>query len=269
MKIPKLTAAAIGRSRVAHHSRARRGGSGSLGKWGSTVGFIDGSPNHRVSGLAQPRKQARLGGPPESQARVDKLGILTYLLGKLGAAPPPWLHAYRSESPQTPRPSARETSLTMTVGPTTTRDDAKVADLHEQLAEKMEERGLRSTSQRRLVCDLFFRSRGHHSVDDLLALVHKRDPKVGYATVYRTLKLLVECGLANERHFSDSLTRFEVTDTDHHHDHLICIDCNEIIEFEDDEIERLQDQLAARYGYVLVRHKHELYGRCRNCRERS
>lgn len=148
------------------------------------------------------------------------------------------------------------------------RGDAEVADLHEQLAERMEERGLRSTNQRRLVCDLFFRSHGHHSVDDLLALVHKRDPKVGYATVYRTLKLLVECGLAHERHFSDSLTRFEVTD-DSHHDHLICVECNAIVEFEDEQIERLQEQLAERYGYQLTRHKHELYGICSNCRSKN
>lgn len=154
----------------------------------------------------------------------------------------------------------------MTTEHEATRDDDTVANLHEQLAERMEERGLRSTAQRRLVCELFFRSHGHHSVDDLLALVHKADPKVGYATVYRTLKLLVECGLAHERHFSDSLTRFEVTDEDHH-DHLICVECNAIVEFEDEEIERLQEKLAERHGYRLTRHKHELYGVCSRCRE--
>ena len=145
------------------------------------------------------------------------------------------------------------------------RNERDVATLHEQLAEQMEQRGLRSTSQRRLVCDVFFRSAGHHSVDDLLALVHKKDPKVGYATVYRTLKLLVECGLANERRFGDALTRFEVTDHERHHDHLICVGCDEIVEFEDREIERLQDELADRHGYILVRHKHELYGLCKSC----
>jgi len=149
------------------------------------------------------------------------------------------------------------------------RNEQDVATLHEQLAEKMEERGLRSTSQRRLVCDVFFRSAGHYSVDDLLALVHKKDPKVGYATVYRTLKLLVECGLANERRFGDTLTRFEVTDHDSHHDHLICVGCDEIIEFEDNQIEHLQDQLADRHGYILVRHKHELYGLCKPCQAKK
>lgn len=149
------------------------------------------------------------------------------------------------------------------------RTEAQVANLQAQLADQMEERGLRSTSQRRTVCDVFFRSRGHHSVDDLLELVRKKDKRVGYATVYRTLKLLVECGLAHERHFSDTVTRYEVTDADdHHHDHLICVDCDEIVEFEDLEIERLQELLAERYGYSLLRHKHELYGRCEKCRQK-
>lgn len=155
------------------------------------------------------------------------------------------------------------------MGSAKARTDAQVASLHAQLAGQMEERGLRSTAQRRLVCEIFFRSRGHHSVDDLLELVRKKDRRVGYATVYRTLKLLVECGLAHERRFSDTVTRYEVTGADaDHHDHLICVDCNEIVEFEDDDIERLQVQLAERYGFSLLRHRHELYGRCASCREK-
>lgn len=155
------------------------------------------------------------------------------------------------------------------MGTAKARSDEQIANLHAQLAGEMEERGLRSTTQRKVVCDLFFRSNGHHSVDDLLMLVKKKDKKIGYATVYRTLKLLVECGLANERRFSDAVTRYEVTDADdEHHDHLICVDCNEIVEFEDPEIERLQEVLAARHGFKLLRHKHELYGRCQKCRRK-
>jgi Fur family ferric uptake transcriptional regulator len=138
--------------------------------------------------------------------------------------------------------------------------------LHEQLAAYMERKGLRSTSQRRLVSEVFFRTGGHLSIEDMLALVRKQDPKVGYATVYRTLKLLVECGLANERQFDDTVTRFEVSHHDSHHDHLICLECKRIVEFEDDEIEALQETLAARHGFRLVSHKHELYGLCERCR---
>ncbi len=129
----------------------------------------------------------------------------------------------------------------------------------------MEKQGLRSTTQRRLVTNVFFRSDGHLTIDDLLAQVRASDPKVGYATVYRTLKLLKDSGLAFERHFGDGVSRYEVAVEDEHHDHLICLDCGKIVEFEDDEIEHLQEQLATRHGFVLKQHTHELYGVCENC----
>ncbi len=143
--------------------------------------------------------------------------------------------------------------------------DQTIEVLQDQLSAYMERKGLRSTTQRRLVSEIFFRTGGHLSIDDLLGLVRKRDPKVGYATVYRTLKLLVECGLANERQFEDTVTRFEVAYHDSHHDHLICLQCKRIVEFEDSEIERLQEALARRHGFKLVSHKHELYGLCDRC----
>ena len=88
------------------------------------------------------------------------------------------------------------------------------------------------------------------------------DPKVGYATVYRTLRLLAECKMANARHFGDGVTRYELADDEHHHDHLICVDCGAIVEFEDDAIELLQERVAERHGFTLQSHKHELYGHC-------
>jgi Fur family ferric uptake transcriptional regulator len=143
--------------------------------------------------------------------------------------------------------------------------DQDIEGLQDQLSAYMERKGLRSTAQRRLVSEVFFRTGGHLSIDDMLALVRKQDPKVGYATVYRTMKLLVECGLANERQFDATVTRFEVAHHDSHHDHLICLECKKIVEFEDDDIEGLQDALARRYGFKLVSHKHELYGLCERC----
>ncbi len=142
---------------------------------------------------------------------------------------------------------------------------ASVQDLRDRLTAYMDRKGLRSTAQRRLVTEVFFRSEGHLSIEDLLLKVRDEDPKVGYATVYRTLKLLKECGLAYERHFGDGVSRYEVALEHEHHDHLICIECNTIVEFEDDEIEALQDRLARKHGFVLKRHKHELYGICAAC----
>ena len=142
-------------------------------------------------------------------------------------------------------------------------------DLRGRLESYMEKQGLRSTAQRRLVTDTFFRSTGHLSIEDLLLEVRKEDPRVGYATVYRTLKLLKECGLAYERHFGDGISRYEVAHEHEHHDHLICLECDAIVEFEDDEIEALQDALARKHGYVLKRHKHELYGLCADCQRKQ
>lgn len=137
--------------------------------------------------------------------------------------------------------------------------------LRARLNDYMTKHGLRSTEQRRIVTEMFFTSTGHLSIEDLLDKVRVEEPRIGYATVYRTLKLLKECGLAFERHFGDGVSRYEVAWEDEHHDHLICIECEKIIEFEDDAIETLQHKVAARQGFELVRHKLELYGVCSDC----
>jgi Fur family ferric uptake transcriptional regulator len=129
----------------------------------------------------------------------------------------------------------------------------------------MAKKGLRSTDQRRLIVETFFRAQSHVSIEELLAQVRALDPRVGYATVYRTLKLLAECGVANERRFGDGLTRYELADDVTHHDHLICIECADIVEFEEPRIEQLQEKVAAKYGFDLRTHKHELYGVCPRC----
>ncbi len=129
----------------------------------------------------------------------------------------------------------------------------------------MAKKGLRSTDQRNLIIETFFGSPAHISIDELLEAVRKRDPRIGYATVYRTLKLLVECNVAYERHFSDGVSRYEMVNDDAHHDHMICVSCGVIAEFEDREIERLQEQVALRHGFQLRFHKHELYGLCGAC----
>jgi Fur family transcriptional regulator, ferric uptake regulator len=146
------------------------------------------------------------------------------------------------------------------------KEQDPIRALRARLSAYMQKQGLRSTSQRRLVTEVFFRSDGHLSIEDVLARVRRQDPKVGYATVYRTLKLLKESGLAYERHFGDGVSRYEVAYQNEHHDHLICLDCGKIVEFEDDHIEALQEDLARRHGFELKRHKHELYGWCAECR---
>lgn len=134
--------------------------------------------------------------------------------------------------------------------------------LREQLDTYMSEQGLRSTEQRRLIIDKFFESAEHLTIEQLLEEVRRDDPKVGYATVYRTMKMLADGGIANELNFGDSVTRYELADEEAHHDHLICEVCGRIIEFEEPLIEELQERIAARYDFKIKHHKHELYGSC-------
>lgn len=133
----------------------------------------------------------------------------------------------------------------------------------------MLKKGLRSTDQRRLIVETFFKARNHVSIEELLGQVRAQDARVGYATVYRTLKLLTECGVAFERRFGDGLTRYELADEESHHDHLICVECGLIVEFEEPGIEQLQEGVAKRYGFALKTHKHEMYGVCPDCQART
>lgn len=138
----------------------------------------------------------------------------------------------------------------------------------EQIFERfIAERGLKSTRQRTLILDTFFGLEGHLSVEDLWSQVRALDTRVSVATVYRTMKLLAESGLAHARNFGDGQTRYEAAVGREHHDHLICTRCSTIIEFENDQIERMQDAVAKRHGFKVTSHKMELYGLCQKCQK--
>lgn len=133
--------------------------------------------------------------------------------------------------------------------------------------EHLRRQGLKSTSQRDDIARVFFASRRHISVEELYNEVKRVNPRLGYATVYRTMKLLTECGLAVERHFRDAEARYESGGEGRHHDHLICEHCGKIVEFEEDRIELLQTEVARRLGFQITGHKMELYGVCRDCQK--
>ena len=135
---------------------------------------------------------------------------------------------------------------------------------HRTLASYLEEHSLKTTKQREAILDVFLEATGHITSDDLFQRVREEHPHIGYTTVYRTMKLLCDAGLAAERHFDDGITRYEVAHE--HHDHLVCTRCGKIIEFECRTIEETQNQIAARYGFRVLRHRHELYGHCEDCR---
>lgn len=107
------------------------------------------------------------------------------------------------------------------------------------------------------------------TAEELYERVKRLSPKIGYATIYRTLKLFKECALAFERNFGDGRTRYEpVKFEGEHHDHLICIGCGKIIEFEDQRIERYSREVAKLNNFKVTNHKVELYGYCSSCRKK-
>jgi Fur family ferric uptake transcriptional regulator len=139
-------------------------------------------------------------------------------------------------------------------------------DPRQTLREYIARHGLKTSRQRELIAEVFFQAGGHLSIDELLERVRKDDPHIGQATVYRTMKLLTKCGLAEPRQFGDGHTRYEPhVGNEEHHDHLICTSCGKIVEFVNTQIETLQARVAKQHGFVVTHHKMELYGLCPDC----
>jgi Fur family ferric uptake transcriptional regulator len=139
----------------------------------------------------------------------------------------------------------------------------EVAVFHEHLKRER----LKRTSQRDLILDVFLDTEGHVSSEELYALVKSKDPTVGFTTVYRTLKLLKESGLARELEFYDGRTLYEHDYKHSHHDHLICTHCGALIEFFSEEIELMQDEIVKRYNFKPLHHSHRIFGICAACQK--
>ena len=135
--------------------------------------------------------------------------------------------------------------------------------MSETIEQKCQSQGVKLTDQRRIIAKVISESKkaygesDHPDVDELYNRVSKIDPKISIATVYRTVKLFEEAGILTKHDFKGGKARYEINDD---HNHLIDIKTGEIIEFVDDEIEKLQKKVAEKYGYTLVDHKLELYG---------
>jgi Fur family ferric uptake transcriptional regulator len=140
---------------------------------------------------------------------------------------------------------------------------------NEKLTEYLTAQGLKSTKQRDRILTVFLSASRHLSAEELYLLVKKTEPGLGYATVYRTLRLFADAGLVHERRFEDGVTRFEYNASEGHHDHLICTRCGNIIEFENEQIEHLQKIVAKRNHFEVHSHKLELYGLCLACQKKE
>ena len=129
----------------------------------------------------------------------------------------------------------------------------------ETIEQKCLSKGVKLTEQRKIIAKIMSNAQDHPDVDELYNRASKIDSKISIATVYRTVKLFEEAGIVAKHDFKGGKARYEELN-EGHHDHLIDIKTGEIIEFVDDEIEKLQQKVAEKYGYKLVDHKLELYG---------
>ena len=139
------------------------------------------------------------------------------------------------------------------------QNDVRGLEPQKNLVQKCLSKGVKLTEQRRIIAKVMSESSDHPDVDELYKRVSKIDPKISIATVYRTVKLFEETGILTKHEFKGGKARYEELN-EGHHDHLIDVKTGEIIEFVDDEIEKLQKKVAEKYGYKLVDHKLELYG---------
>jgi Fur family ferric uptake transcriptional regulator len=140
-----------------------------------------------------------------------------------------------------------------------------VRDPFEPVQQYLASRGLRHTQARRKILDAVFGSHEHFTADGLLDKMRRRGERVSRASVYRTLSMLCEGGFVESREFQRGQMMYESMLGQHHHDHLICTGCGHIIEFENDEIERLQDATAAAHKFTIEHHSLRIYGKCAKC----
>jgi Fur family ferric uptake transcriptional regulator len=151
----------------------------------------------------------------------------------------------------------------MSASPASRKESAELRVFRKYL----QSRQLKQTPHRLLILETFIANEGHRSVEDVHDNVRKRDPRVGYTTIYRTMKLLSDAGLAREVDLGDGMTRYEHLYNHKHHDHMICTRCGRSIEFLNPEIEKIQDQASRKLGFKVTEHRLQIYGLCRTCRK--
>jgi Fur family ferric uptake transcriptional regulator len=133
----------------------------------------------------------------------------------------------------------------------------------------LKEKDLKLTAQRELILETFLNHQGHISAEELFQKAREKQTHVGFATVYRTLKHMTQCGLARELDFGDGRIKYEPEYNHQHHDHMICTKCGTYIEFLNPQIEELQEQVSRKHGFKITSHRMQLYGLCQKCQKSS
>jgi Fur family ferric uptake transcriptional regulator len=127
--------------------------------------------------------------------------------------------------------------------------------------------GNKITSQRDAILKVFLEAEGHLTVGEIYQRARAEDPTLGFTTVYRTMKLLVECGIARSEKFNDGHLRYEYDYRQRHHDHLICTECGLVIEFYNEFIEAEQERITREFGFETTHHSLKIFGVCGTCRD--
>lgn len=147
--------------------------------------------------------------------------------------------------------------------------DPTFEDVVERFRVFLAGKGLRYTRERAELLSAISDAPRHFEAEDLIRTVSERSGRVSRATIYRTLGLLEECGVLRKSLFGHNRHFYESVVGRHHHDHLVCIRCGQIREFEEDKIEDLQDEICRRFGYAIVDHVHEIFGICTDCQRKE
>jgi Fur family ferric uptake transcriptional regulator len=135
----------------------------------------------------------------------------------------------------------------------------------ERFADFLSRNRLKMTRERRVILDQVLGTRGHFDVDHLLAGFRRAGHPVSRATLYRNLPRLIEAGIIHKLEMAHGQARYELMVGRHHHDHLICLDCGLILEFESRDVERIQEEVCRRRGFVMTGHTHQIRGHCAAC----
>ena len=129
--------------------------------------------------------------------------------------------------------------------------------------------GMLHSGQREQILDIFLKTERHPTINDLYDLVRKKDPKIGLATIYRTMEVISNAGLARKVDFGDGTKHYEHKYKHQHHHHLVCLKCSKVIEITSGKLEKIQKELAKKHDFTITRDTMMIFGTCRTCKHRE
>ncbi len=141
--------------------------------------------------------------------------------------------------------------------------------LKDRLKNFIEKKGLRNSRQRMAILEIISDMDDHFSIDELYQKTKSIYPQIGYATIYRTVNLFVDAGILHRRNFHNDSPIYEIILQQDHHDHIICLGCGKIIEFNNERMERIQNYIAKQFNFEPKFHRFEMYGYCEKCKKEN